>query len=89
MFNHNIENEYLQRINRYDVSGRLKIKKLFYLLVDLCEAKGEPYDVLGSIYMELEIGNDHIGQYFTPSEVSNLCAQVVMTDLKNNLRKRG
>nr|WP_198426219.1 N-6 DNA methylase [Acinetobacter baumannii] len=89
LFNQNIENEYLQRINRYDVSGRLKIKNLFYLLVDLCEAKGEPYDVLGSIYMELEIGNDHIGQYFTPSEVSNLCAQVVITDLKKQLEEEG
>lgn len=57
--------------------------------MDLCEAKGEPYDVLGSIYMELEIGNDHIGQYFTPSEVSNLCAQVVMTDLKKQLEEEG
>ncbi|MDF5794113.1 hypothetical protein P4W00_20255 [Acinetobacter baumannii] len=40
LFNHNIENEYLQRINRYDVSGRLKIKKIVLSVGGFMRSKG-------------------------------------------------
>lgn len=31
-----------------------------------------PADLLGGVYMALELGNDHAGQFFTPNEISRL-----------------
>lgn len=36
----------------------------------------EPRDILGPLYMELEIANKDAGQYFTPPELSELMAQM-------------
>jgi hypothetical protein len=37
----------------------------------------EPQDVLGPLYMELELGNTQAGQFFTPHEISELMAKVI------------
>lgn len=41
----------------------------------------EPSDVLGRVYMELELGNEHLGQFFTPDDVSTLMASLVVDEL--------
>lgn len=37
-------------------------------------------DALGSIYMESECGNKHIGQFFTPYHLSYLCARTAIPE---------
>jgi type I restriction-modification system DNA methylase subunit len=36
----------------------------------------QPIDILGQLYMELELSSDHTGQYFSPSPISQLLAKI-------------
>lgn len=80
-----LEVEYLQIIKRYSQSEVEKICQLFALLVELLD--GEPRDILGKLFMELELGSQHIGQFFTPPEVSELIAHITYGDGLNTLNK--
>ncbi len=61
-----------------------RIHTLFSLLV---QALSEAHqDFLGSVYMELELGADEMGQYFTPHHVSSLLAQLTAGDLLAQLK---
>ena len=44
-------------------------------------------DFLGELFMALELGNDHSGQFFTPYEVCKLMAGTSSTDLKERIEK--
>lgn len=44
-------------------------------------------DVLGSLYMMLELGNDRTGQFFTPFEVSKMMAMILVGDGSDVKRK--
>ncbi len=69
-----LEKEYLEIITQYSKEERLEFPKLLACLVELLEAK--PVDVLGALYMELELGNKNTGQFFTPSSISEMMAQI-------------
>lgn len=45
-------------------------------------------DVLGSLYMNFELGNEHTGQFFTPYEVSKMMAKMLIQD-GEDVRSRG
>lgn len=52
----------------------------------------EPTDALGQLYMRLDLGNAHTGQFFTPFEVSELMAGLTITspqDLQERINTRG
>jgi hypothetical protein len=51
-------------------------------------ATGSVGDVLGSIYMMLDLGNDRSGQFFTPFEISRLMARLLVGD-GSDVRERG
>ncbi len=76
--NSKLEEEYLQTIARYDKNEISKFPELLAILVKLLQA--EPRDILGRLYMELELGNDNTGQFFTPSEVSLMMARMSYDD---------
>jgi hypothetical protein len=42
-------------------------------------------DALGHLYMSLDLGSDHLGQFFTPYEVSSLMAQMTLEDYTDKL----
>lgn len=46
-------------------------------------------DVLGQLYMQLELGNKHLAQFFTPYEVSRLNAALVMHDAPQRVQRQG
>ena len=69
-----LEKEYLDIVVKYSKEERLEFPKLLACLVELLEAK--PVDVLGALYMELELGNKNTGQFFTPSSISEMMAQI-------------
>lgn len=50
------------------------------LAMEQCCAQGEFEDLLGSLYMTLDLGNDRAGQVFTPFHVSQLMARVLVGD---------
>lgn len=85
-----IENEYIKRMQRYEnLKTREVFGELFYLLVEMHQAKHLPFDVLGEIYMELEIANQHIGQYYTPSPISDVMAGMALQGFQNKVAEQG
>lgn len=78
-----LEAEYLQIVKRYEIHQVSEICGLFAKLVLLLES--EPQDVLGPLYMELELGNTQAGQFFTPHEISELMARITYGDELQNL----
>lgn len=69
-----LEAEYLQIAGKYPRDELILFCELFGRFVLLLDA--EPRDVLGELYMSLDLGNAGTGQYFTPSDVSELMAQI-------------
>ena len=45
-------------------------------------------DFLGKMFMDLGLGNNSAGQFFTPYSVCQLMADVVTSDLDNNLQDK-
>lgn len=73
-----LEAEYLQIAGRYDREEMEGFARLLGILVALLDA--EPRDILGQLYMSLELGNTNTGQFFTPPEVSELMARITFGD---------
>ncbi|MBH3063538.1 N-6 DNA methylase [Serratia ureilytica] len=73
-----IEAEYMATIQRYEKADAQRMAQLLSLLViGLDQGMG---DFLGSLFMELELGSDSIGQFFTPFHLSELMAGLVAGD---------
>ena len=71
------EEEYLQIIAGYKKPDQEAFPKLLGCLVEALDS--EPRDILGPLYMGLEIANKDAGQFFTPPELSELMAQMTFT----------
>ncbi len=72
------EEEYLEIIKRYKPADQKMFPELLAGLIAMLEP--EPSDVLGQIYMELEIANKGTGQFFTPPALSELMAHMTFGD---------
>ena len=68
------EAEYLEIIGRYKSADQPEFGQLLDKLVVMLEEA--PRDVLGPLYMELEIANKDAGQFFTPPAISDMMAQL-------------
>lgn len=81
-----LENEYLALINDYSKADQQLICECFAQLVMLLEE--EPKDVLGSIFMTMELGNERQGQFFTPDCVSQMMAKIQLGNISKLLEKQ-
>ncbi len=82
------EKTYLERIKRYDAATVALFPKMLGCVVD--ELEVGMADVLGSVYMELEISNKHTGQFFTPYSLCKTIAAMQIDDtLKAQVAERG
>lgn len=72
------EAEYLEVIHRYEKPDQERFAHLLGKLIQALDS--EPRDVLGPLYMELEIGSKDRGQFFTPPELSEVMARLTFTD---------
>ncbi|MCH5050822.1 ArdC-like ssDNA-binding domain-containing protein [Pectobacterium aquaticum] len=72
-----IEDDYMRRIKRYKAVDQRRFPALFNTLVEGMEFS--PSDFLGSVFMELELGDRRRGQYFTPYSVSYLMAKLSLS----------
>lgn len=68
------EDEYLTIIHRYEPDDQQRFPELLGRLVVMLEE--EPRDVLGPLYLELELGNKDTGQFFTPPALSEVMAEM-------------
>lgn len=64
---------------KYSGSDIGNLHALFCLMVCALEAKF--HDFLGAIFMELELGDDRNGQYFTPYQVQSLLACLIKPEI--------
>ncbi|WP_423241945.1 N-6 DNA methylase [Pantoea agglomerans] len=72
---------------KYSGSDLSNLHALFCLMVCALEAKF--HDFLGAIFMELELGDDRNGQYFTPYHVQSLLAKLLRPDVDETIRREG
>lgn len=72
------EAEYMDVVARHGREAMHSFKAMFGLLLEALDVP-RPVDVLGSIYMALELGSDSAGQFFTPTDVCELMAAMLMT----------
>lgn len=79
------EKQYVNIMKRYDEKERMEIVKMSYLLTETM--KKDMSDVLGRIYMESGSGNKNTAQFFTPFQVSLLCAENVIPKDYDGSRK--
>lgn len=77
------EQQYLKIASKYEKQRLHTICQLPALIIQMLDER--PYDVLGQLYMELEIGNKNSGQFFTPPELSQAIAQLNSPDLAETL----
>lgn len=81
------EKQYLDVAGRYD---RAQLNRFASALAHVVLAMHErPTDVLGRLYMELGLGNDRLGQFFTPYDVAQLIARLGMGSIAEQVRERG
>lgn len=69
-----LESEYMNIIRGYSHEQAQGFAELLGLVVNMLEPT--PQDVLGDLYMELDLGNDRAGQFFTPNTISQFMARL-------------
>jgi len=73
-FSKTLEDEYMSVVARYDKESFLKFSELFAILIELLEPS--PKDILGDLFMDMGLGNNKTGQFFTPFDISLLIAEI-------------
>ena len=71
------EAEYLRIAKKYTKEELLEVPK-FYAELSLA-MEIAPRDVLGDLYMELEISNSNMGQFFTPWSICSVMAKQILS----------
>lgn len=79
---------YLRTIKKYNKQEQPLFSELAAHTVMALEENPEQ-DFLGSIYMSLNLGNQHNGQFFTPYHVCELMAEVTMQDAVLKIEEEG
>lgn len=88
------EQRYLSLAKTYDKDELMKFSEVFALFVKLQDYNLEVHgakDILGGLLMELGLGNQWAGQFFTPDHMANLMAKMAYRTeyFKKDIRNRG
>lgn len=78
-FDEKLEQEYRETIGHYEAKDAGRMAQLLGEVVMGLETEGG--DFLGSLYMQLELGEAGRGQFFTPMSVSRMMAEIQMADI--------
>lgn len=81
------EERYLQIVKKYDADQVANFPRMLGCIV-LSLERGMA-DCLGAIFMHMELGNAHAGQFFTPFHLSHLMAGLVMGDARAEIERKG
>ncbi|MFD4242747.1 N-6 DNA methylase [Streptomyces sp. NPDC058525] len=81
------ERQYLQIAGGY---SRTELDRFAHALALVTTEMGRnPCDVLGRLYMELELGNERLGQCYTPHDVAQLMAQMQIDTVVEQVERNG
>lgn len=78
--NSQMEEEYLRTIKKYEKDEQQALSKMFAELVMMYKESKEVTDILGPFYEKEHLGNSHIGQFFTPSHISDLMSEMQIAE---------
>ena len=78
-----LEAEYMDIVGRYTKEEAISLSHLLAMLVNMLEPT--PRDVLGTLFMDLNLGSSHTGQFFTPHHISELMALIGYGEQLENL----
>lgn len=81
------EDQYLLTAGGYTPKQLDRFAEALALVVMTMEE--EPGDVLGRLYMELDLGNERLGQFYTPYDVASLLAGLTIDTLSAQIAERG
>lgn len=81
------EQEYLRVAGQYDEKQLARFAEAFAHVVNLMTV--EPTDVLGRTYMELDLGNEALGQFYTPYDIAALMAEMQADSLTSQVERNG
>lgn len=82
------EKRYLDIIKKYSKEEQQLFPELAAHVVAALDEDPEQ-DFLGSLFMELNLGDEHNGQFFTPYEVCQLMADVTENDIVEEVNQKG
>lgn len=82
------EEMYLKIISKYDEKERMVFPELVADVANALESDPEQ-DFLGSVYMELELGNHWIGQFFTPYSICKCMAGITANNAVERIERDG
>lgn len=82
------EEMYHKVISKYNEKERMVFPELVADVAAAFEANPEQ-DFLGSVYMELELGNHWIGQFFTPYDVCKCMAGITANNAVEQIQQHG
>lgn len=77
-FSQKREDEYLETMKKYDDAERSKFYEMYAWLLEWAEE--QMTDMLGYIYMHLELGSKAHGQFFTPYNICRMMAKLQKYD---------
>jgi type I restriction-modification system DNA methylase subunit len=83
-----LEQKYLEIVGKYKKSDVDLIVK-FYAHLKAFFLEGNHADILGELYMQLEISNKRIGQFFTPYTVSQFMAEINLLNIEDEIKEKG
>ncbi len=90
--NENMEKEYLKIINSYRKEDQQLFLNMFTNLIMAYEETDEITDLLGTFYEKENLSNGHLGQFFTPSHISDLMSEIIFENenvFKKKLEEKG
>ncbi|WP_405749248.1 N-6 DNA methylase [Streptomyces sp. NBC_01411] len=81
------ERQYLQIADGY---SRTDLDRFAHALALVTmELEHDPCDVLGRLYMELELGNERLGQFYTPYDIARLMAEMQIDSVVEQVHRDG
>ncbi|WP_247040282.1 N-6 DNA methylase [Arthrobacter rhizosphaerae] len=81
------EKQYLFTAGSYTPKQLERFTEALSLVVMAMEE--EPGDVLGRLYMELDLGNERLGQFYTPYDVASLLAGMTVDTVSGQIAEQG
>ncbi len=71
--------------------NKAEMEVFFSLFNDLVDAyeDDQEQDLLGELFMLLKLGNDYVGQFFTPYSICETMSGITVGDLKEKIKQKG
>ncbi|MBD1228748.1 N-6 DNA methylase [Xenorhabdus griffiniae] len=85
-YSEELEQYYLKTIKKYEREDVDRIVQLFsHVVLGLAQ---EPCDFLGSVFMQLGLGDKDLNQFFTPWSVASMMAEMQLQDVSARLQEK-